>query len=88
MTKNDALERLSEPGLDQQEIALRVMSAVEHGATVAEIAAHFERPVDEISRVYAPAIAEAGRLGQFKHPLQPTPVARDVPDQLYVEDET
>jgi len=80
------LDRLSEPGLDRQETGMRIIAALDDGATLEEIAARLGRPVQEIERVYAPAINEAGRLGQVKDPAGPVPIARDVPDQLYVDD--
>src|SRR5215204_5199333 len=66
VTMSIVLDRLSEPGLDRQETGMRIIAALDDGATLEEIAARLGRPVQEIERVYAPAINEAGRLGQVK----------------------
>jgi len=75
VSKTSALDRLGEPDLDPDAIGLRIMAALEHGASLDEIASKLNRPVEEVERVYAPAINEPGRLGQLKHPAGPVPIA-------------
>ena len=69
MTKQDALARLrggrSRPG---HEVALEIMAALEHGATVPEVAAALDTTPERIEIAFPGAISEAGRLGHIRHP--------------------
>lgn len=85
MTKQQALDQLV--GLDgtrpNEAMALKIMDAVEHGSTLNEIAGCLGISIETLERSYPGAIAEAGRIGHFRHP-KGVPAVSEAPKPLYV----
>lgn len=79
-----ALARLAEDGLTKHEVGMRIMRALEEGASESEVADRLGMTTDELRRDYAGALEEAGRLGQIRHPNDPPPATDARP--LYRED--
>jgi transposase-like protein len=86
MSKQQALDRLA--GADARpsaETAHMIMTALEHGATIGEIAERINVSPEILERSYPGAISEAGRRGNFRAPTDSL-VVSDAPKPLYVTD--
>lgn len=72
MTKQEALDRLSPASAPPtQAMEVDVMIALEHGATVDEVAQRMRLTVRELELTYPDALDEAGRL-----PARPPRIAQ------------
>ena len=85
VTKQQVLDQLV--GLDgtrpNEATALKVRVAVEHDSTLDEIAERLGISTEALDRNYPGAIAEAGRIGHFRHP-NGGPAVSEAPKPLYV----
>jgi hypothetical protein len=65
-----------EPG---NEAALPIMTALEHGASVSEVAVRVGLSPEALEHTFPGAIDEAGWLSQFRHPSQPPHISAASP---------
>lgn len=87
VTKQQALDQLV--GLDgahpTEATALKVRVAVEHSATLYEVAEVLGISTETLERSYPGAVAEAGRISHFRG-SNDDPTASEAPKPLYVAD--
>ncbi len=85
VTKRQALDQLVE--LDgshpNEATALQIMTAVQHGATLNEVADRLGISTETLESDYPGAIDEAGRIGHFRHP-DGDPAVSEAVKPLYV----
>lgn len=86
MDKQQTLDRLARADdRPNAETAHAIMTALEHGATLDEVAEHMGVTPEELRLTYPGAISEAGQMGNFRYPTQPLASGK-VPERLYVHD--
>lgn len=86
MDKQQALDRLTGPGdRPNSEVAHAIMVALEHCATLNEVAERMDITPEELELIYPGAISEAGQIGSFRHSTQPL-ASGNAPEPLYVHD--